>query len=166
MKRILIILALSVSLNLTYGQKAIDSLFDRYAGTDGFVSLTLKGNLLRFIRSRMDNDDKGNLPLNITEIRVLVQEKENSGQVNFYDRVIRDLNLTGYEELMKVKETGQELRMLVRTEGDYIREFLMVGGGDDNLLIQIKGKITFEEAETLCSDSTRDHGNGLISELN
>ncbi len=166
MKRVLLILALSVSLNFAYGQKAIDSLFDRYSGTDGFVSVTLRGDLLRFIRSHMDNDEKCKLPMNITEIRLLVQENENTTPVNFYDLVTRDLNLTGYEELMKVKETGQELRMLVRTEGDYIREFLMVGGGEDNLLIQIKGKITFEEAETLCSDSTRDHGSGLISELN
>lgn len=160
------IVALSVSLNFAYGQKSIDSLFDRYSGTDGFVCVTLKGDLLRFLRSRTDNDEKEKLPKNITEIRLLVQEDKNSVPVNFYDLVTRDLNLTGYEELLKVKETGQELRMLVRTEGDYIREFLMVGGGDDNLLIQIKGKITFDEAESLCSDSAGDHGIGLVSEIN
>lgn len=166
MKRVLWIFTLSALMTFTYGQKSIDKLFDKYAGNDGFVTVTLKGNLLKFIRSQVDQKDKNHLPLIISEIRLLVQENRSVKSENFFDIAMKDINVNDYEEFMRIKEHDQDLRMLVRAEGDVIREFLMIGGGEDNLIIQIKGKMTFEEAENICSDAGKDHGSGILSELN
>ncbi len=59
---------------------------------------------------------------------------------NFYDMVVRKLKLRDYEEFMSVNKSDQDMKMLVRTDGNSIREFLLVSGGDDNVLIQVKGK--------------------------
>jgi hypothetical protein len=42
---------------------------------------------------------------------------------------------------MNIRKSDPDIRMLVRTEGKHIKEFLIVGGGKDNLLIQVKGNI-------------------------
>ena len=41
--------------------------------------------------------------------------------VNFYDLVRRDLDSRDYEEFMSVKKTDQDLKMLVRTDGEYYK---------------------------------------------
>jgi hypothetical protein len=166
MKRILWMMAISTLMTFTYGQKSIDRLFEKYTDNDGFVTITLKGNLLNLIRAEKDEGEKDHLPGNITEIRLLVQEDKGIKTENFYDLVIKDINVRDYEEFMRVKESDQDLRMLVRTEGNIISEFLLIGGGEDNLLIQIKGRITFEEADRICSDAKRDHGSKILSDLN
>jgi hypothetical protein len=165
MKRILGILMLSALMTVAYGQRSIDRLFERYADNDGFVTLTISGNLLNLLKSH-DNEWKENAwPDEITEIRILVQEDENMGIGNFYDLVRRDLDARDYEEFMNVKKTDQDLRMLVRIDGDIIREFLLIGGGEDNFIIQAKGRITVKEAEDFCCEAKKDHGRKMLSDL-
>ncbi len=163
MKRLLWILTLSTSLSVVNGQKSIDALFNRYAGRDGFVTITISGNLLK-LAALLDDDKKDNsLPGNITEIRILAQEDEEMKVDNFYDEIIKDINILDYEEFMRVKESHQDLRMLVRTDGNRFKEFLLIAGGDDNVVIQIKGNITLQEARKLCSEAKKEHGLNLVA---
>jgi hypothetical protein len=166
MKRILGILMLSASMSFVYGQRSINSLFERYADNDGFVTITLRGNLLHLLKSDDDNRKDCHWPGDLTEIRILVQEDEGMRTENFYDLVKRDIDSKDYEEFMTIKESDQDIRMLVRTDGDIIREFLLIGGGEDNFIIQVKGKITFREAEDFCSEAKKDHGRNMLSDLN
>jgi hypothetical protein len=140
MKRLLLFVFLTISGTIVYGQKSIDALFDRYAGRDGFVTVT------------------------INEIRILAQEDENLKVENFYDMVIKDINLDLYEEFMRVKGSEQDLRMLVRSEGKKFKEFLLIAGGEDNALIQIKGNMTYDEAKKFSSDAKKNHGMNLIAD--
>ena len=66
---------------------------------------------------------------NISEIRILTQEDENMKVENFYDMVMKDIDLNKYEEFMRVKESDQDLRMLVRADGNRFKEFLLIAGG-------------------------------------
>lgn len=63
---------------------------------------------------------------------------------------------------MQVKESDQDVRMLVRTEDNKFTEFLLIVGGKDNALIQIKGAMTFEEAKKFADDAKKDHGVNII----
>lgn len=164
MKRLFLFVALTIMVTLVYGQKSIDALFERYAGRDGFVSITINGNLLKLAACLgADDDDENSIPVNITEIRILAQEDENLKVENFYDMVIKDINLDLYEEFMRVKESDQDLRMLVRSEGNKFKEFLLIAGGEDNALIQIKGNMTFEEARKFSRDARKNHGLNIVA---
>ena len=166
MKRLLIITALTMTITIVSGQKSIDALFDKYAGKDGFTTVTINGNLLKLI-SCLDNEDKDNpIPANLTEIRILTQEDKNMKVENFYDLVIKDIDLADYDEFMRVRESDQDLRMLVRTEGKKFKEFLLVAGGKDNALIQIKGNMTYEEAKKFSSDARKNHGTDIFASHN
>jgi hypothetical protein len=158
MKRILLITTLTVCITAVYGQKSIDALFERYAGKDGFTTVTFNGSLLKLASCFGDNDDDNSMPANITEIRILTQEDKNLRIENFYETVIKDIDLDKYEEFMRVKDSDQDTRMLVRVEGNKFKEFLLISGGEDNALIQIKGNMTLNEARKFSDDVKKDHG--------
>jgi hypothetical protein len=164
MKTLFWIIIMSLATLAANAQKSIDALFDRYADMEGFTSVVVSGNLLKFA-SKLDKDkgaDSDHLPAKITEIRILTQDNDEMKVDNFYDLVLKDINAQGYEEFMKVKEYDQDLRMLVKTDGERFREFLLIGGGKDNFVIQIKGDMSLKEAENFSSDIKKNHGKGML----
>jgi hypothetical protein len=166
MKRIFGILVVSALMGVAYGQRSIDRLFERYANNDGFVSLTISGNLLNLLKSDENERDDNHWPDKITEIRILVQEDKDRYAENFFDLAKRDLDSRDYEEFMTVKKTDQDLKMLVRMDGDIIKEFLLIGGGEDNFIIQAKGSITVKEAEDFSREAKKENGRNMFSDLN
>lgn len=162
MKRFLVFIVLTITATFAYSQKSIDDLFERYAGKDGFTTVTINGNLLKLAHCLGDNDDEKSFPANITEIRVLAQEDKSMNVENFYNLVINDIDLKNYDEFMRVKKSDQDLRMLVRSEGNKFKEFLLIAGGTDNALIQVKGSMTFEDAKKFSKDAEKDHGMNLL----
>ena len=78
--------------------------------------------------------------------------------------VIKDIDLQNYEEFMRVKESDQDLRMLVRSEGNRFKEFLLIAGGEDNAIIQIKGDLTLNDAKKMSEDAKKNHGLNLHTE--
>ena len=160
---LLLFTALSISL---YGQRSVESLFDRYSENEDFTCITISGNLLKVAKSLCDdNCDDDYLPGDITTIRILAQNNEGRAAGNFYDLVQRDLDRKNYEEFMSVKKSGQDLVMLVRTSGRSFREFLIVAGGEDNLLVQIKGNMTFKEAKRFSEKIKKDCGREFIDDI-
>jgi hypothetical protein len=93
---------------------------------------------------------------------VLTQNDKSLNTDNFLDVVKRDLNDNDYEEFLRVKEYGRDLRMLVRSEGRKIKEFLLVSGGEENSLVQIKGDMTLADAKKL-SENAKKHNDITIS---
>jgi hypothetical protein len=158
MKRLLLFIVLTITATIVYSQKSIDDLFDKYAGKDGFTTVTINGNLLKLAHCLGDNDEDTSFPANITEIRVLAQEDKSLKVENFYNLVINDIDLKNYDEFMRVKKSDQDLRMLVRSEGKKFKEFLLIAGGNNNALIQVKGSMTYADAKKFSKEAEKDHG--------
>jgi hypothetical protein len=164
MKKMTLFLALLITATFTYGQKSIDALFEKYAGKNGFTTVTISGNLLKLA---MDDDDDDSMPADISEIRILAQDDDENNEIeNFYDKVIKDIDLTLYEEFMRVKESDQDLRMLVRSEGNRFKEFLLIAGGKDNAIIQVRGNMTYKEAKRFSSEAGKKHGLNITGTIN
>jgi hypothetical protein len=166
MKKLLLFTVLSITFTFVYSQKSIDALFDKYSGKDGFTTVTINGNLLKLAKC-FDNDgdhDNNSIPAGLTELRILTQDDKNLKVENFYDMVIKDIDLKAYEEFMRVKESDQDLRMLVRTEGNRFKEFLFIAGGEDNALIQIKGDLTLNDAKKLAKDAEKNKGVSAVAD--
>jgi hypothetical protein len=165
MKKLIFTTVLFITFTSVFGQKSIDALFDKYAGKDGFTTVTINGNFLKLIQCfDKDSDIDNAIPKGLTEIRILSQEDSSVTSDNFYKMVIKDIDLSAYEEFMKVKEADQDLRMLVRTEGKRFREFLMIAGGKDNAIIQIKGDISLEDAKKLADDAQKNKGVRVLAD--
>jgi len=163
MKKITGIIAIAFLSTTLFAQKSIDALFEKYGGKDGFVTVTINGNLLK-LAAALDEDEDSDIPKNITSIRILAEEDESEGKVeNFYDLVIKDIDISKYEEFMRIKESDQDVRMLVKTEGDKFSEFLLIVGGEDNVLIQIKGNMTLKEAKKFADDAQKERGTNILN---
>jgi hypothetical protein len=160
MKKKLLILVFAISAIAVNAQKSIDGLFRKYAGKDGFVTFTISGNLLKLAGVLDDDNDFSSA--NISEIRILAQDDETLKVENFYDLVMKDIDTDLYEEFMRIRESDQDVRMLVRTEGNRFREFLLVAGGEDNVLIQIKGNMTYSEAKKFSEKAKKEHGMSML----
>jgi hypothetical protein len=164
MKKILLFAVLLISGTIVSGQKSIDALFDRYGGKDGFTTVTINGNLLKLARCLDDDKDVDDmLPDNLTTIRILAQDDESMKVDNFYDLVMKDINLDGYDEFMRVKNSENNMRMLVKVDGDRFKEFLLIIGGEDNALIQIKGDMSLKDAKKFSEDAKKKHGTDILS---
>ncbi len=161
----ILISALLISFGIMSGQKSIDRLFEKYAGKDGFTTVTISGDLFK-LAALLDDDEDKEMNAHITEIRILCQEDDGLSVENFYNLVMKDLNLSDYEEFMRVKKSDQDLKMLIRADGNKIREFLLVSGGRDNALIQIKGNMTFSDAKNFSEKAKKDGGINITAEHN
>ncbi|MFO7621612.1 MAG: DUF4252 domain-containing protein [Bacteroidales bacterium] len=156
MKKLMFLVCFLVFLPALNGQRSIDALFNKYSGKEGFVTLTFSGDILKLV-SNFDNGlTESAMPAEITEIRMLIQEDKDMKAANFFDAVVREINQREYEEFMKVSKSDQELRMLARIEGNRFREFLLIAGGKDNLLIQIKGNMTRKEARKFSDEMQKN----------
>jgi hypothetical protein len=43
------------------------------------------------------------------------------------------------------------------------KEFLLIGGGEDNVLIQIRGNMSMDEAKKFSGDVKKNHGTDILS---
>lgn len=166
MKKLLLFAVLTITTTFLYGQKSIDHLFEKYAGKEGFTTVTISGNLLKLFDCVGGDDKENSLPEKITEIRVLAQEDKEIIIDNFYDLVLKDIDLKKYDEFMRVKKTDNDLRMLVRSEGNHFREFLIISGGTSNAVVQIKGDLSFKEARKMSREVQKNNGVGIYSNIN
>jgi len=164
MKKSLLFVSLLIAFDIVSAQKSIDALFEKYAGRDGFTTVTINGSLCKLAAFLGDDTDNNQMPANITGIRILTQDDENMKVENFYDLVIRDINLSEYEEFMRVKESDQDLRILIKSEGRKFSELLLIAGGNDNALIQIKGNITPDEAKKLSNNVKHNHNFSITAD--
>ncbi len=165
MKRIVFALVL-ISISLSgFAQKSVDALFSKYSGEDGFTSITINGNLLKLIRA-FDNDDEDNFwPGDVSVIRILVQDDGGFYAGNFFRMVERELDRKNYEEFMRINDSDNDVLMLVSSQGRNFTEFIVIAGdddGEDNVLIQVKGNMTYKEAREFSDKIRKDHGAEIV----
>jgi hypothetical protein len=161
MKRLFFALFLSISVIAGFGQKSVDRLFDMYSDKDNLFTMHLSGNLLRFVVNS-DNDDEESLPQEVTEIRLIAQKDDQVKIPDFYKMVMKNLDTEGYEEFMRIKSVDQNTILLVKSHGREFSEFLMVAGGEHNVVIQVKGSFSFKDAKKFSENIKKDHCKNLV----
>lgn len=161
MKKLFTILTILVIASaFTFGQRTpVDDLFDKYSGQEGITTVLISEGLFKII-SDMDEESgsmDGDLKKlkGITSLRVLAVEDEAlNKELDFFAEVDGNMDWGAYEELMIVKDGNENVRMLAQTDGDVVKEFLIIVGGEDNVLVSIKGDIT----KKILSEWTEESG--------
>jgi len=157
MKRIITPIVLFVFALTVNAQSSIDRLFDRYQGVDGFVTVTVSGSFLKLAGHFDDDEDLLKYADKFSSIRILAQEDDNMDVENFHDMIMDELENGGYEEMVRVNSSDTDLKIMVKAEGDIFSEFLLVTGGEDNVLIQIKGRMTEKMMKEIAEDLEDDN---------
>jgi hypothetical protein len=159
MKRIILTVFVAAFAALLYGQRnSIDDLFSRYSGMDGYNSVIINGNFFGLLKNFDDDPGLEDLDRKVTSIRILSRDKETAPENHEFITEIRNIvKRGGYEEMMTVKNSKDDVRFLVKTDGDIVKELLLVVSGDEDAVIQIKGHLTQEDVNRI----SENHAEGI-----
>ena len=151
-KSILLLSVLVLSVSSFAQRNPIDAMFDKYAGNEGITTIFISSKMFSMMAGvDLDDDEMEDVINNLKSIRILtVEDEELNNRLNFFDELASELDLSGYEELMVVKESDMDLKFLVKEKGKRIDELLMIGGGPgQNVLISIKGDLDLQNISTI-----------------
>ncbi len=165
MKRfIIILLAVAFPALLAAQNSAVDKLFNKYKGKEGITTVMIGPELFQMVKAMdVEEIEDHDLPLDkISSVKILtIEDDEGYENVNFYDEIKNDLNLNDFAEVMTVDDGGETVRMWMKVDGQSMSEFLLIVGGDDNVLIHITGNFNMKDLEGLAESFDGDLDLGL-----
>jgi len=159
-KTVLLLAFIIITLGLAAQRNGIDNFFSRYAGLDGYTTVNINGDLLGFFAKFDDDAELNDLSRKIISIRIITSEGGiRHPEVSFASELDGVIRRGGYEELMTVRNPDDDVRIMVKTAGETIKEILVLASGDKETVIQIKGSFKQNDVENL----SRRHIEGLES---
>ena len=140
---LLVIVMMALMPSVTKAQSAIDGLYEKYAGKDGFTSINISPEMFNMMSGFSMNDSSQkaiaaqNAIKQIKSLKMLVYEPKDSTKVlNFYHAIQKMVPTTGFKDLMSINSHGSNLKFLARQDPNgKIRELLMIVKGDHETMI-------------------------------
>jgi hypothetical protein len=153
MKRIvLFLIAVAIPVLLTAQNSAVDKLFAKYKGKEGVTTVQISPELFQIVEAMEVKEIEGcEIPFDqVNSVKILTIEDEDAFPgVNFYDEIVNDLKTDDFAELMTVDDGDETVRMWMKADQAIVKEFLLIVGGGDNVLIYITGNINMKDLESL-----------------
>lgn len=154
MKKYIFTLLMLIACQLSYGQ-SIDSLFDEFGSAQNADCVNVSPFLMSIGKMFAGNDKDAEIIGKVKSMRVLDLEECSESIKTRFSKKANKLSLDGYEELMRVNDSGEKVRVLMKEKKDVIRELLFViTGNDDCTLVQINGKFTKDDIDKLVNQET------------
>ena len=153
MKKIIFSLFSILMFSYTYAQdNAIDRFFSKYEENPDFTVVIVSPRVFPMIAkvtSEMENRDYKELVSGLKGLKMVTTSKDPA---KYYQEVLNRLPKKEYEDLVSVKEKGQNIKFLTKGVGDNISELLLlVGGGTDFMLLSIVGDIDLNKIAKLAN---------------
>ncbi len=145
----------------TSNANAIDKYFQQYLEDDRFTVVYISSKLMSMFGEldvesmEMDDNETAaiiDLASDLKGIRILVAEENGAG---FYKEAKQKINTSEYEILMTVRNADeQNVDFLVKEDSAGIMQelLLLVGGGEEFVLMSFVGKIDMEKISKLINE--------------
>lgn len=160
MKRtILLLIAVALPALIMAQNSAVDKLFDKYKGREGVTTVQISPELFQIVKAMEIKDiDDHHVPFDkIASVKILtIEDSEGYEGVNFYNEIENDLDVSNFAEVMTVNDGGEIVRMWMKAEDASVSEFLLIVGGDDNVLVYITGNFNMNDLEGLAGSFDQD----------
>ena len=160
MKRlVLIILTVAFPALMMAQNSAVDKLFKKYQGKQGITTVSISPELFQMVNAMgIEEIEDQDFPLDkVASVKILTIEDEAGYEgVNFYEEIKNDLDVSDFEEVMTVNDGGEVVRMWMKVDKKAVSEFLLIVGGEDNVLIYITGSFNLEDVEDLAHHMEHD----------
>ena len=160
MKRVLlIVLTFAFPAFLMAQNSAVDNLFSKYKGKEGVTTVQISPELFQIVKAmEIEEIDEHDIPFDkIASVKILtIEDEEGYEGVNFYDEIEKDLDVSQFAEVLTVDDGGETVRMWMKAEKSVVSEFLLIVGGDDNVLIYITGNFNMNDLEGLAESFDHD----------
>ena len=160
MKRvILIMLAVAFPAFMMAQNSAVDKLFAKYQGKQGVTTVNISPELFQMVNAMgIEELEEKDFPMDkIGSVKILtIEDEEGYEDVNFYTEIKKDLDVADFKEVLTVNDGGEVVRMWMKADKEVVSEFLLIVGGDDNVLIYITGDFNMRELEELAESIDDD----------
>ena len=136
-------IAVILSANLQAGD-GFDKLFSKYSGNDDVTSINLTESMINIFSKFLGDEDQ--------EAKVLLQSIESVKLISMEGKtkgnIAQEANeiLADYEELMRINEGNEVVKVMVKEDGDVINDVIVfVDSMDEFVFINITGAIKPEQ---------------------
>jgi hypothetical protein len=132
--------------------KAIQDIFDKYNGKEGFTTVQLGNGALSFLSDlNKDDPDLKKMAEAMHSLKILIAD-ETAPRTNFAVELKGSLNFNTYKELMTIREKDEDVQILVRESDGMISDLLvLVNGSDENVLISMNGRFHLKDFASMGS---------------
>ncbi len=160
MKRVIFLLAvLALPAMMIAQNSAVDNLFNKYKGKEGVTTVMIGPELFRLMKGlEIEDIEDSEIPFDkVASVKILTIEDEDTNKgVNFYDEIKGELKTDDFEEVMTVDDSGEIVRIWMKADKALVTEFLLIVGGDDNVLVYITGNFNLNDLEGLAESFDED----------
>jgi len=160
MKRVvLFILIVAFPAFMMAQNSAVDKLFAKYKGKQGVTTVSISPELFQMVNAMgIEELEEQDFPMDkIASVKILtIEDEEGWEDVNFYEEIKKDLDVSDFAEVMTVDDGGEVVRMWMKVNNSTVSEFLLIVGGDDNVLIYITGDFNMNDLEELAETMDYD----------
>lgn len=150
-KLILSLLIISTGLALFAQPPGFEKLYYQYKGEEGVVALRIPGFVLRLAGSMADLDHEEKALLrSLRSVQVLtIEESYLYPEVNFTEEInLANLN-NNYQLLLEVHDGDEDVLIAAREKNGKLRDLVVVVGGDENVLVHVRGRMDSDLLENL-----------------
>ena len=150
-KLILSLLIISSGLTLFAQPAGFDKLYYQYKGEEGVVALKIPGFVMRLAASIADLDrEEKALLKSLRSVTVLTIEEEHLyPDVNFTEEINLSNLDNSYKLLLEVHDADEDVYIAAREKNGKLRDLIVVVGGDDNVLVHVRGRMDSDLLENL-----------------
>ena len=158
-KVVLFILVVAFPAFLMAQNSAVDKLFAKYKGKKGVTTVSISPELFQMVNAMgIEELEEQDFPMDkIVSVKILtIEDDEGWEDVNFYNEIKKDLDVSDFAEVLTVDDGGEVVRMWMKADKAVVSEFLLIVGGDDNVLIYITGDFDMNDLEELAETMDYD----------
>jgi hypothetical protein len=160
MKRIvLLLIAVAFPAFIMAQNSAVDKLFNKYKGKEGVTTVQISPEIFQIMKAmEVEDIEEHDIPFDkISSVKILtIEDGEGFEGVNFYKEIQNELDVNDFAEIMTVDDGGETVRMWMKADQGNVHEFLLIVGGDDNVLIYVTGNFNMKDLEGLAESFDHD----------
>lgn len=149
---LIIINVLLLTFSVSAQNNEIDELFNRFSSVEGATHLNLSGGLIDMFFKNSDDKHVTDAAKKISHVQVLTFSGEH--QTDFFQSVTGSLSNSAYTELMRINDAGDHFVVLADMDENFVSELILVGGGNENVLIRIRGNLSLDELNDLSGSTS------------
>lgn len=142
-------------------QDAITKYFEQYMDDESFTVVYVSPKMFEIFARLSDDTDQDvkNVIKDLKGLRILTKDKDG---LKYYKEATKKISLNGYEELMTIRDDGQNVKFMTKEKDGVINELLLiVGGADEFVLMSFIGKINLDKIAKLSKSVDIDGLNHL-----
>ena len=149
MKKILFTLALMIAAATSLSAQNVDDLFKEFRDKPNVQFVNIPKALMSTIATKTNSEATKERLKNIELVRVLQIENDKKLHDQFAKKV-KELSKKDYEQMVNSNEEGQKAQILVKTDGEVLKEVLIISIEEDECaLVQVCGELRPEDLEKL-----------------